>query len=1100
MRPKPTCRNGADPGPFSPLPQLPPLGAAAVLACLYFAAAWWGKAMAYAPLHFVAFWPPSGLFAAALLCAPFRSWPYLILGAGVGNVAFDLCTGQTLAASLGFFTANGLEAGVGAWLVRRLTPWTHPTHVGQRELLAIFAGPALLGPALGGCLGATVALAHFGGPSWLRTWLLWWSGDSFGVVLLTVPLVAAHRSGAAWLRAMTWPRALEYLAALALVTGLALWSFDTPDRLEFKFVLLPPLLWIALRFRLLGLAAAGLILGCLGIAASTHMAASAAPTALGGVQALPVSLAVVLGSLMLMAANYTTRRKFEAALSDKERSLRFSLQAAKAGTWEWDARTSRAVWSDEIYALAGLDPAVHHPSPNAWLASVHPKDRDAVWARVTAAAREGRELNDEWRVNIPDGPERWIMSRGCPVRDAAGRVTGYQGIVLDITERKLAEEELLRQKNLLASIVEGTSDAVYVKDRQGRYLLANATVAEVAGRPVAEILGRTDRDLFPSEEAEAIASWDRRVLDKNHLCSFEEDVGGRRFLSIKGPLHDAAGRTTGIFGIARDITESRRLERALHENQARLQAALESLLDAMLIADEHGRFVLFNDAFAAFLRFRDKSECPRNLADYPALLEVFREGGGPVPLEQWAVARALRGEKVTNAEYDLRRRDTGETWTGGYSFAPIRGADGGIEGAVVVARDITESKRITRELSETNRKLEEAMLRAEAANRAKGEFLANMSHELRTPLNGVLGMLQLLDDSPDIADDNKVLLETATESARGLLTIINDILSFAQLDAGKLTIVQEPTDPRQVLRSVCRAVAYEVEERRLTLARRVDDSVPALILTDAGRLRQILLNLLSNALKFTSEGGVTIELTMLPFAASPTRRFLLVTVADTGIGIPDDKQNLVFEPFTQVDGSLTRKYKGTGIGLGIVRNLARLMGGSVCLDSESGVGTTFYVTLSCGRTLLKTPAEDGAQNGARPRPLQGLRVLVAEDDRVNQLTATRFLERLGCIPAGAGTGRQALERLAAEDFDCILMDVQMPEMDGVEATRAIRASTKELGAKARIPIVAMTAHAMPGDREEFLAAGMDTYLSKPVELRDLERVLHGLLARAARRG
>jgi two-component system, sensor histidine kinase len=381
---------------------------------------------------------------------------------------------------------------------------------------------------------------------------------------------------------------------------------------------------------------------------------------------------------------------------------------------------------------------------------------------------------------------------------------------------------------------------------------------------------------------------------------------------------------------------------------------------------------------------------------------------------------------------------------------------------------------------------------AEAANRAKGEFLANMSHELRTPLNGVLGMLQILTGEA-LSQEQRDLVNTALESGRSLLGVISDILSFAQLDAGKVRIHPEPMGLREVLASVLRAFRYQAEEKGLELHCVVGEETPDEVLGDAGRLRQILFNLLGNALKFTERGRVELNVSALPLSPGPEGPLLYLGVADTGIGIPDAKLDAVFEPFTQADGSLTRRRQGAGIGLGIVRHLVQLMGGTIALESEEGVGTTVHFSLRFGTPPAGARRPEAEAPGPDPgRGLAGLRVLLTEDDRVNQLAMAHFLARLGCRTTTAGNGLEALALLGREDFDCVLMDIQMPEMDGMQAARAIR-NLAELGEKSGVPILAVTAHAMPGDRERFLAAGMDGYLTKPVELEALRQALLGVL-------
>ena len=383
---------------------------------------------------------------------------------------------------------------------------------------------------------------------------------------------------------------------------------------------------------------------------------------------------------------------------------------------------------------------------------------------------------------------------------------------------------------------------------------------------------------------------------------------------------------------------------------------------------------------------------------------------------------------------------------------------------------------------------------AEAANRAKGEFLANMSHEIRTPLNGMFGMLHLA-LMGELDQEQRDYLTTALASGRSLLRILGDILDFSKLEMGKVDLALEPFDLQETLGQVGDIFDLETRARGLEFSYRVQDPAPVRLVGDEARIRQVLINLVGNAVKFTEQGGVRITASTLRHPRRPDRVTLLLDVADTGIGIPESSQDLVFEAFAQADASSTRRYQGTGLGLSIVRRLIHLMDGSLAMESEPGRGTTFTVALP----LAVQPRDEGAARApeaaaAPPRPL---RILLAEDDRVNQMAARRALELAGHTVATAGNGQEVLHLLAAEDYDCILMDVQMPVMDGLEATRTIRGAGN-LGSKSAIPIIALTAHAMKGDRERFLDAGMDGYLAKPVDMDELAATLAKLaVGRAA---
>jgi len=392
--------------------------------------------------------------------------------------------------------------------------------------------------------------------------------------------------------------------------------------------------------------------------------------------------------------------------------------------------------------------------------------------------------------------------------------------------------------------------------------------------------------------------------------------------------------------------------------------------------------------------------------------------------------------------------------------------------------DITERRQVEEDLKA-------ALEAAERANKAKSEFLANMSHEVRTPLNGVLGMLQLLGGT-DLEEEQEEYVSVALASGKSLLTVINDVLDFSKMDAGILDMAQEPLNLRETVRMVVDNFGTQLREKGLDVQVDVGEEVPPVLMGDEARIRQVLFNLVGNAVKFTDSGMIRVEVQGLEGFDDQGRVRLLFTVTDTGVGIPDDKQTAVFDAFTQADGSYTRRYQGAGLGLGIVRRIVRLMDGNIAVESEMGKGTSVHFTLRLGLpdSLHRVPPTMEVS----PEPHKPLRVLVVEDDATNLLAARHMLERLGHTVTTATNGRQALDILGRDQVDAVLMDVQMPEMDGVEATRSIRAG-KVPGVDPSVRIIAMTAHAMSGDRERFLAAGMDGYISKPVDMAELGRVL-----------
>jgi len=703
------------------------------------------------------------------------------------------------------------------------------------------------------------------------------------------------------------------------------------------------------------------------------------------------------------------------------------------------------------------------------------EEADAFHRKDAKVMLSGKEDTHEILASTPDGVRHFLSSKKTRLKDPKTGDNVLVGILRNQTDQKRAENLLRMERERFFGLLERIPAFIYVQGANNMAEYGNKAFREQFG----EYEGKKCFELFHHRNAPCDVCITQKVIETGNPMAAERSYpNGKTFQTYEHPFDDPDGtRKTIVMGV--NVTERNKAIQALAESEAKYRELVENANAIIIRWTCDGKLTFFNEFAQTFFGYSEKDVLGKHMINTisPHTESTDRELG---PLINEIAANP---EAFGQVENENIRSDGTRVWVS-WSHRGVYDEAGKLTEILSVGADMTTRVTMEKELLKTKNK-------AEIASKAKSEFLANMSHEIRTPLNGVLGMLQLA-SMTGVDGEVRDYIETALESGRNLLTVINDILDISKIEAGKFAVDQSNFSPRQVVESVVRTFVHQSGETGITLSSEVDDDVPDILIGDSSRIRQVLFNLVGNSMKFTNQGSVSVSIHSIPALKDESHR-LLFTVKDTGIGIPADKVEYIFDAFTQVDGSYRRKYQGSGLGLGIVKRLVHLMKGVITIDTNVGRGTTISFALEMNAPEQKEAMENHKAVISNFDPTSA-RLLLAEDNRVNQIMARRSLEKTGFSVECVNNGAEALDALNVKNFDGVLLDIQMPVMDGMEAAQRIRDG--EAGAANQtIPIIALTAHAMNDDKHRFLTSGMDAVVAKPFEMEELVGTLTELLTK-----
>ena len=788
--------------------------------------------------------------------------------------------------------------------------------------------------------------------------------------------------------------------------------------------------------------------------------------------------------------------ELEQRVEERAERLHLAAQAARLGIWDWDVVNDRLTWDDRMYAIYGERPGDDRTVKN-WTERLHPEDAERIQTLLSQVLAGEQDFQTTFRIIQPSGKVCWIETHSLVKRDHTGQPLRMIGINIDVSDRKQVEEQIQQDSIFRQQILDHMAEGLGVCTIQNEFpafsfSLWNPQMENITGYTLSEVNTINWSKILGSypKIRQRVTTAMSNIREGKNLPPQEWEIlrkdGQRRTLSVSTSILPGEADRVLVLGIIQDISDRKQAELQLKNTQAKFQRLVDDIGDSFMVfsySTTNKVLTYVSSGIRSIFGLFRQDVLDKNWDDIIQWL--------PESMQLWKTCIEDFGK--THLQFEQFEmsfiHSKGETRTVKISQHPIIDSNNELIAIEGVLEDITQQKISELILQQTNKELEQA-------TRLKDEFLAAMSHELRTPLNAVLGMCDVLIEEilGKVNEKQRQALQTIQRSGNHLLDLINDILDLSKIEAGKLELNYESIYIEELCSSSLAFIRQQAMNKQIQLTTTIVPNLPAVIL-DERRMRQVLVNLLSNAVKFTPKGGaIHLEVSLHPPEQDTEPNLLRLAVTDNGIGISPEDQSKLFKPFVQIDGSLNRQYSGTGLGLSLVRRIVNLHNGSVGLQSEPGVGSCFWVDLPCQFDPRQPPeitftiptAPDEVYPSCPTRPPI---ILLAEDNEANVQTLQNYLGAKGYDLVIAKNGQEAIEMAESIQPDLILMDIQMPVMDGLEAIQKLRNNPQFKD----IPIIALTALAMSGDDDRCLAVGANAYVTKPVRLKQLVGTIQNLL-------